>query len=221
MHPILFSPTMSRASRSGTKTQTRRIVALPGWATPGSLCLFNNMPWASDPTKGGDRHIESPYGKPGDKLWVREEHFRFGHWKPIEGARTKKGRQKWAFVPSDEFVRYPDDHDAPKDFRKGRHHKDPSTRAWHKRLARYMPRKLSRTTLEIVSIRAERLQDISPADALAEGMETLRDEWSGKCQDFDETLTDLQLYKILWESLHGPDSWAANPYVWVITFRPI
>jgi hypothetical protein len=83
-----------------------------------------------------------------------------------------------------------------------------------------MPRWASRLTLEVVSVRMERLQDISEADAKAEGIESSDDDgvtyWGplGKGH-FDPRVA----YRSLWESLHGPGSWAANPWVWVVGFR--
>ena len=77
-----------------------------------------------------------------------------------------------------------------------------------------MPRWASRIALEIIAIKVERLQDISEADARAEGVtptafERLNDNWGGV------------LYRKLWESIHGPGSWDANPWLWVIQFQRI
>jgi hypothetical protein len=109
-----------------------------------------------------------------------------------------------------------------------------------------MPRKASRLTLEIVSVRVERLQDISEEDAMAEGVLPLPDDRSEV--EFDKSLcptcggtglytafasnggampdtdcsdcdTFKKRYAILWESINGPGSWALNPYVWKIEFR--
>lgn len=77
-------------------------------------------------------------------------------------------------------------------------------------------RKDSRITLEITGVRVERLQDISEEDAEAEGIGFLR-----SIPDADETLTARELFECLWESINGADSWAANPWVWVIEFRRV
>lgn len=55
-------------------------------------------------------------------------------------------------------------------------------------------------------VRVERLQDISEADADAEGVDFLR-----HVPDADESLTAKQLYECLWESINGAGSWGANP----------
>ena len=84
-----------------------------------------------------------------------------------------------------------------------------------------MPRWASRITLEVVSVRVERLKDISDADALAEGVE--------KCTSDIEAVRDRLVngsmhcdrYARLWESINGPGSWVLNPWVWVIEFKRI
>lgn len=75
-----------------------------------------------------------------------------------------------------------------------------------KRPSIHMPRSMSRILLEITAVRVERLQDISHEDAMAEGM------------PIDDAIYD---YSRLWESLNGPGSWAANPWVWVVEFRRV
>ena len=80
----------------------------------------------------------------------------------------------------------------------------------------FMPRWASRITLEITSVRVERLRDISEDDAKAEGCQppfplthagaVIPLRWHGA-------------YRKLWESINGPGSWEANPFVWVIEFR--
>lgn len=242
MRPILFSPAMSTALLAGTKTQTRRIIA----PQPDAIETYN---YASGPRAGKPYEVLRCYdppakfkpcasgwsvdcpgpfkipGKPGDKLWVRETYYQRGHWEPVPGARTKGDRQKWAFIPADATVLF----DSPSAYRKGRHHLDPHTIAWHKRLARFMPRAYSRTTLEITAIRAERLQDISNEDAEEEGVKPIADvvpppPWMSTAPDtvgIVQYLDFITNYRALWESLHGPASWQENPFVWVITFKKI
>jgi hypothetical protein len=237
--PILFSPAMVSAILAGTKTQTRRTVNPQFRILHSAFCdgsISTNRIFEK-----GDGRIHCPYGKPGDQLWIREEHYRFGHWQPIDGILTKGGRQKWQLVPADGYVRFPDETDAPKDFRKGRHHQDPATPAWHKRLARFMPREFSRITLTIDAIRVQRLQEISAADCLAEGVFIPTYEgkavhritgpfqpstyWPVKTWNEMKSLPDLEdhllraEYASLWETINGPGSWAQNPWVWVVCFK--
>ena len=81
-----------------------------------------------------------------------------------------------------------------------------------------MPRWASRITLEVTGVRVERLQDISVADAKAEGVEWFR---SGgvECPGMPETA--IEAYRNLWESINGPGSWDANPWVWVVEFKRV
>ena len=80
----------------------------------------------------------------------------------------------------------------------------------------HMPRVACRILLEITSVRVERLQDINDAQAEAEGIDFLR-----AAPDLDETLTAAQLFDCLWSSINGADSWAANPWVWVVEFKQV
>lgn len=83
-------------------------------------------------------------------------------------------------------------------------------------------------TLKIVSVRVERLQDISEADAKAEGADCLVTD---NCTDESRALLDMPLmedgspyrngYALLWESINGPGSWDANPWVWVVEFKRV
>ena len=84
--PILFSAPMVRALLDGRKTQTRRIVK--------NLTVHpDRWVWAvnkhSRMTLSVGERIKSPYGEPGDRLWVREEHYRVGHWDPVATVRTR------------------------------------------------------------------------------------------------------------------------------------
>jgi len=75
-----------------------------------------------------------------------------------------------------------------------------------------MPRSRSRITLEITDVRVEQLQDIREADAKAEGADpalpVADQRW-------------VAGYRVLWEQIHGPGSWDANPWVWVLTFKRV
>lgn len=87
----------------------------------------------------------------------------------------------------------------------------------------HMPRAASRILLEVVSVRVERLQDISEADAIAEGIEkTPSGLWSLYGQaEVDGTYSPRASYRALWESINGAGSWDANPWVWVVEFKQL
>ncbi len=233
--PILFSAPMVRALLDGRKTQTRRIMKPqpsdykpsanrhPTTRTAPYFDAYNGGPfwcWWSPDNRQGPDWIRCPYGVPGDLLVVREEHYRFGHWETVPGVKTATGRMKWRFVADTDELRFA----APMAYRGGRHHKDPATPAWHKRLARFMPMRDSRLTLEITDVRVERLQDISHADAIAEGLQRLpaSGRWVVEKGQQYAGLADLDprlVYQWLWEAINGPDSWAANPWVWAVSFK--
>ena len=88
-----------------------------------------------------------------------------------------------------------------------------------------MPRRASRITLEITSVRVERLQEISIEDAKAEGAWGPDDSIAQKVADYFGTdifsANPRKAFQMLWESINGPDSWAANPWVWAIEFRRV
>jgi hypothetical protein len=77
----------------------------------------------------------------------------------------------------------------------------------------HMPRWASRLTLEITGVRVERVQEISEADAYAEGIAP----WTSP----EQTFSPVVRYHELWDSINGPGSWASNPWVWVLSFKRI
>lgn len=95
----------------------------------------------------------------------------------------------------------------------------------------HMPRSVSRIDLEISAIRVERLQNISEADAAAEGVRFDQgwDEEPGygfldysKTDDENYSFTDPRdSFRTLWQSINGKDSWNENPWVWVVEFKKV
>lgn len=203
--PILFSAPMVRAIMDGRKTQTRRIVKpqpvnqlvyVDGHAPNGDQYLCE---WVEEGA-GYDALRKCPYGTIGDRLWVRES------WMPLwdagDGSYTCLPPTGCEYTP--DIIKYRADGEKPKNF----------AASW--RHARYMPRVASRLTLEITDIRVERLQDISNNDAIDEGCSGERwhegDGNEGQVEPWEQ-------FRDLWESINGPDSWTANPWVWAISFR--
>lgn len=88
----------------------------------------------------------------------------------------------------------------------------------------FMPRRASRITLELTAVRVERLQDISEADAIAEGCRDDEDPyWRPSYSDPDSggNPSAKLTYEWLWGSINGPGSWAKNPWVFVYSFRKL
>lgn len=213
--PILFSTPMVQAILEGRKTQTRRVIkelARICDADDWDEVLLNGSDWDAvcDTSDGLEVHtVKCPHGKVGDVLWVKEAHFRYGKW--AKNGITKTGKQKWRFVPDTGFpnVRYMDDPPV-----KVQKISDRVT-GWYKRSSLFMPKSACRIFLQITDIRVERLQDISEEDARAEGVKIK--------QHFKETgdWTAKAAFQLLWQSINGPESWSANPWVWAITFNRI
>ena len=225
--PILFSAPMVRALLDGSKSQTRRVVK-PQFgfdAEPVEMGATNDRGhqisghsgmWWDDCAGNPDDSVRCPYGQPGDRLWVREN-FDF---LPAGGPDQPQACEivYWATGSSEPRT-------APCDYNPfiyGREKVRPSI---------HMPRWASRITLEITGVRVERVQDISESDAVAEGVFKL--EYRGQSSYADYSLTDeeaetspmldspISSYRTLWESINGPKSWDANPWVWVLAFRRV
>lgn len=201
--PILFSAPMVRALLDGSKTQTRRVVKLPhsnplgkwepttfggpngGRTAKGDAVAEQGAIWH---TRTGEC-ICSPHGQPGDRRWAREA------WRTVTEANN---------LP-------------PRDL-------TPAHRIWYEsnsphqpgagklRPSMFMPRWASRITLEITSVRVERLNDINRGDAMAEGC-----PFPNMAQGDDPR----KWYADLWNAINGPGSWDANPFVWVVEFKKL
>ena len=80
----------------------------------------------------------------------------------------------------------------------------------------HMPRWASRATLIVDDVRVERVQDISAADARAEGVIEIDDP---RYSD----VTVISRFERLWDSLNAQRGfgWDANPWVVALTFRVI
>lgn len=210
--PIRFSGPMVRALLSGTKTQTRRIVKPQPFAnnnyhrgdvqasecamrSTGDPACFNFGVTAVDGEGGLIETVECPYGCPGDRLWVRET------WQCGQTPADGPDQEVWFSADSDGHK--------PADVEEGE---------WTWRPSIHMPRWASRITLEITRIRVERLNEISDADCIAEGIDP------GTVESFRHAGADrpeAHAYRQLWESINGPGSWDANPWVWVVEFKRV
>ena len=243
--PILFSAPMVRALLAGTKTQTRRICKLPhqnplgkwepttfggpngGRTSKGETVPEHTAIWH---TRTGDS-IAAPYIV-GEMLWVREawgyfdpdgtgedydrdhnEEGRAGPCSAYHADMLQEGnslrdywRRRIAYKASFAEQKYGMGPVGPSRWRPSIH----------------MPRWASRITLEIVSVRVERLQDISEADAIAEGTERLPHAgWKDYGDSTDWCTDPISSYRTLWESINGFQSSKDNPWVCVVEFKRI
>ncbi|HBR3111283.1 TPA: hypothetical protein L9R57_003229 [Klebsiella pneumoniae] len=189
---LIFNSEMVRAILDGRKTQTRRPVKFPVHDKNLGCELAGNE-LAGELSAGN--YLNSAFGKPGDRIWVRET------WNKYGGLLT-----------------YRADHDWIDDMRK----ETVCTAKWVPSI--HMPRWASRILLEITDVRVERLNAISEEDARAEGiidggcLNCGEPEPCG-CANPEPDATDAFAY--LWQSIYGQESWNANPWVWVISFERI
>lgn len=210
--PIIFSAPMIRALIAGRKTQTRRVLGKKG----SHANIFNaEVGWTDDyvldPENAEWRARYTPYAI-GDRLYVREacraeelpdgtdgvRYFADGAWRAIEN--TEAASAQWV-----DLFHYRT---------RGKNGIGCNVPPIH------MPRWASRLTLTVTDVRVQRLQDISEADAMAEGvarLPPLMTEVPGAtCTIAD--VTHRNGFRDLWNSLHGPDAWYHNPWVVALTF---
>lgn len=211
--PVIFTGDSVRSILAGRKTQTRRICRVQPLEAGGLWqCLY---PWG----EGGHGIYESesemrqeydrlmlarcPYGKPGDRLWVRET---------------------WATdFEKNVLYRTTDPSPSPMGAYGAKRMVDGAKSIWRSPI--HMPRWASRITLEITGVRVERLQEISEADAIAEGLI----QWSSPRMSniyYGVTQADVwesnprKTYARLWDSINSKRaSWESNPLVWVAGFK--
>jgi hypothetical protein len=194
--PILMSGPLVVEILADRKVQTRRPVKRLGdlgdpefWEPkrPGAWDYWH-------PDLNDTIEIASPYGEPGDRLWVKEtvclldpEHYaEIGlsreHLSDRYGTPRRNGCAYRAETTAEgEAIR-----------------KEYGYR-WTPSI--HMPRWASRLLLEVREVRVERLQAIIEEDARAEGV------------------ADRAAFEAKWREIYGAESWDANPWVWVITFR--
>lgn len=233
---ILFKAEMVRARLAGLKTQTRRIIdpqppfgciyGINGAETHAICCAADNHAvWVPPTPKSKDHRLPCPYGGPGDLLWVKETHARV-HPGMLQSLDPDPDSPLWETV----------------------YRADENSSLYVEGLFRtkwrpsiFMPRRFSRITLEIVSVRVERLQDITEEDAMAEGAPQCEqcggvygrgsvespENWAGggkpwqTCPGTCNGETAVQWYRRIWESINGTGSWDENKWVWVIEFKEV
>lgn len=195
--PILFSAPMVRALLAGTKTQTRRVVK-PQFASKADIGHHGlGQPFIR---RHEGKNTDCPYGQPGDRLWVKEKTVKVepNGWVGPVFAESNAGRRalEWGYGESDD-----PDHIPP--------------HAIKFRPSLFMTRAMSRLTLEITGVRVERLQDISVADAMAEGVV----ECAPHLRGLEPCMEWSYAYEDLWTDINGAGSWDSNPWVWVVEFK--
>jgi hypothetical protein len=192
--PIIFSSPMVKALLDGRKTQTRRTVK-----------------WLD-----GNLNPKSTYAV-GYRLWVREAFViesdcSYGIMEPLPVDRPVKTLEDGDGCEYHLIPHYRATEPEPHIVSEYQDTDDDRTR-WRPSI--HMPRWASRLTLNVTEVRVERLQDISEEDALAEGtLEATEVPYIGSmtCDQASDA------FRLLWEHIHGPGSWDANPWVCAVSF---
>ena len=218
-HQLLMQGPLVRATLAGLKTQTRRpIKPQPDddivdvrYDAIADLWL-GNTPEDNDLGYTSSWAMRCPLGQAGDRLWVRET------WRPV----METWRSFVEYSAGGELAAAGHGDDAMTKLTKvalrfpgGR--EDIHSEQWHPSI--HMPRWACRLVLPLVSVRVERVQDITEDDAKAEGVERISagpgwECWMGYGPS-SSCKTARDSFRSLWISIYGQDSWDANPWVWV------
>lgn len=196
-HPILFNRPMVRAILEGRKAVTRR-------AVKSNLIQSERAPLETSPGIyhfwcSGERPC--PYGKPGDRLWVREA------FADLRGTGIEHRPD-----PAGPLSRYAYAADSPPGSHSDEVRKDYGIK-WKPSI--HMPRSASRILLEVTAVRIERLHDITDEQCIAEGCRG----GHGSIPGYRYNATPQEHFRHVWESAGG--DYFANPWVWVIEFRRV
>lgn len=193
---MIFNAEMVRAILDGRKTQTRRPVKFP-LIDKNMGCELAGNELAGE--LAGHNYWNSPYGKPGDRIWVRET-FRV-HSRATDVATLvyrASVRNSWTEQTHRVPIAVCDKPATPEKWTPSIH----------------MPRWASRILLEITDVRVERLRDLSEEDAKSEG---ITPPAGGVLPGWEYRIN----FRDLWMDIYGTDSWEANPWVWVIEFKRV
>jgi len=201
-HPIIFSGEMVRAILDERKTQTRRVLKLH--PEHNALAPFQDgLPteeyYGGWPYGGCARQLRCPYGVPGDRLWVRETHLIVG------GKDSPNPRVVYRATDNGEWV----------------------SPVWSPSI--FLPKRFARLWLEVTAVRVERVQEISEADAIAEGVYVHatpggKDYYTalpGRSRDGKWSASEA--FGELWDNINAKRGygWDANPWVWVLEFKRV
>ena len=219
-----FAGDMVRAIFAGRKTRTRRLVKLRGRQELDNGCVFSGR----DPF-----WMVWPYGQPGDRIWARES------FHPCKGVGLPSG------IKDAEYVCF---RDGVQKYRRGgliAQWTNTSPPTWGPeykfRPSIHMPRWACRLLLGVTEVSIERIQDITDAEAIEEGVEP---NWAGDdltgwnpkeygwlpyCTHYPNgcdcapAFSPRESFRGLWTRIYGQGEygWDANPHVWNIAFRVI
>ena len=198
-HGALFKADMVLALLDGRKTQTRRTRGLEEvnkdpneWNLTGQSRLQWTGDWRADFVRFVTRNVDEPVESiaiapwsPGDMIYAKETHIRTAHGTIYRADLS-------SFDAAGIGALYG---------------------GWKPSI--FMPRALSRYRARVTAVRCERLQDITEADAKAEGI---------SLGTLDRTCFPgmyAMAYARLWDAINGPGSWDRNPWVFAYMLERI
>lgn len=212
--PLLMKGPLVRATLTGTKTETRRLVKhIPALGYPEDWC--HRIEESEFKRIVGDYRRFCPYGGPGDRLWIRET---------------------WAHLGNGGFG-YRADVDTPRDLCW-----QPSIHM--PRRACRLELELLSVSIEHIqgitdeAIRAEGVADLTLDELLEMGatrssiLKTAQSvlprdrgyDWLLASVMWPQSFTPNERFQIVWDLIYGADlstRWAANPPVWRLTYRKV
>jgi hypothetical protein len=199
---IIFSAPMVRALLDGRKTQTRRLAKVRKGLTLGELIEHGESRhkgpfvehWATL------EQLAPPRYAPGDRLYVRESAWIAPPmWTDSPVNPMGPHRQAVAYKADD---------------RSGYTANAAADYKLRLRPSIHMPRWASRITLDVTEVRIQRLQEITEADAKAEGV--LPSGWEGS----DVPGHFRIAFRDLWNTLHTKpgERWEDNPWIVAVSF---
>lgn len=214
--PILMSGPLVRATLEGAKpeyarsypakTQTRRPIKRENKPDPGfewAECLCREIDPSDTPCATCAARFPG-LAAAGDRLWVRET----WDWRDWQSMANRKVRIAYAADGAQVDTIAPCDWN-PVVYNAAR---------WHPSI--HMPRWACRLVLPLVSVRVERVQDITEEDARAEGLRRTENGWTDGTTGYDVT-SARAAFQELWASIYGQASWDVNPWIWVAEWKEI
>jgi len=186
--PILFSGQLIRSILSGKKTQTRRVIRGLSQDADYHDVYAHTVRDRKGPGYGCE-----------DTLWVRETWQTDQIYDDAKPSKLLHGSAVW-YLADDTSRNAP-----PGLWARGR-----------TRPSIFMPRWASRLSLPLISVHFERLQDITDAAAVAEGVDPLfsKDDINEPKYKPELDLRPMPYKNYMWHGFHGGDTTKEQPNNW-------
>ncbi len=244
MNGILMRPELHQAIRDLKKTQTRQLIKelnqesdkwkLDVILDDGTTCFLPKH--SNDPV---NVVFTKPRYSVGDVVYIKEAHYRYGHWKEIGVTKTQRIKLEFEpMIPYENGIYFLDEPCLDRLLiKRGMG----NGVGWYLRSPLFLPEDLARDFIKILSVTAQRLQEITFEDCLAEGI-VGSSVWGMDCpQDaldrfqhwYDTEGCKIPMddyvdagwvaytrscYASLWDSINPKQKWDTNPWCWVVKF---